>query len=103
MDKTRYVVNAVTDEFREMTDDEKGDGEAYNPDNLELDEDEVEFIHGSCGDIDAIFAYREGEETRLGIVHEGKVLVQANLSPSCVTALLNLIGRRHDDNMLKKG
>lgn len=90
----QYIVEDGTNEFRELEEGEEAG------DNLVLEEDEVELISGSCGDIEAVFAYKEGKETRFGVVHEGKLLVSANLSHSCVTAVLNLFGRRHNENQL---
>ena len=91
------MIDDETNEFRELEIGEEAEG-----DDLVLEEDEVEFIHGSCGDIEAIFAYQEGKETRIGIIHEGKLLVAANMSPSCLVGVLNLFGQRHNDNMMKR-
>jgi hypothetical protein len=101
----KYVVFDETNEFREMTDEDRSvlgtDASSTLDDVLILEEDEVEFLHGSCGDIQAIFAYAEGNETRIGIISEDKLLISANISDSCVTGLLNLLGRRHNSNMFR--
>ena len=92
----RYVIESETNEFREMEEGEEAGG------NLVIEEDEVAFLDGSCGSIEAIVAYQEGDETHIGVISEGELLVSGNIDANSIVRLLSLIGQRHNDNMLSK-
>lgn len=90
----RYVIEDETNEFREMVDDEE------EGNNIIVEENEIEFLDG---DIQAIFVYNRGDKvTRIGIISDDKLLVAGDLNSNAVTALYNLFGRRHNDNLFNR-
>ncbi len=86
----KFIIDKETNEFRESEEVEEWDKFET------VEEREVEFMSGSRGDIEAVYAYREGDEARIGIVHEGKVLVQANISRNNVIGLMGLLAKIHN-------
>lgn len=93
----RFIVNTEDNSFQEWSKDieeEMTEGEFFL-----LEDDEVEFVQGSIGDIRAIFAYQEGKETRIGIVdNDDEVLIQANISGGTLSGLRHLLNRRHNEH-----
>ena len=75
MNNDRYILNLITHEFREMTDDERS-GEEF--DGIEIPERDVAFLGGN--DIDALVIFDYEDERYIGIIHDDELLISAPLS-----------------------
>ncbi|MFA5376165.1 MAG: hypothetical protein WC455_10520 [Dehalococcoidia bacterium] len=80
MDDNKYILNLSTNEFREMTDDEKS-GQEFE--GMIIDESDVAFMENE--DIEAVIVYetehwRGGTRKYIGIIHDGQLMVSSELT-----------------------
>lgn len=80
MDDNKYILNLSTNEFREMTDDEKS-GQEFE--GMEIDGDDVAFMDHE--DIEAVIVYevghwKGGTRKYIGIIHDGQLMVSSELN-----------------------